>query len=1063
MSKRNPLSYRASEAAGQSSGPAIWRSLAEKNDPARRLDAATSEPEVSAADDVSITHAPLVQLGAKKGAASGSEKGGFGRRSFLAGSAITAALAASGCARRPVEHILPYARQPEYTLPGIALHYATALAHRGEAIGVLVESHEGRPTKIEGNPEHRAGSPDYRGRDSRRPHAGTDIQTQASILGLYDQDRSATVMRRDGESRAESSWSEFDEAFTARLASLESTGGRGLRFLAESITSPTLLAAKRAVLTRFPEARFHTWSSVHDGNAREGARTAFGQPMHTLVDYSQAQVVVSLDCDFLSSEQGSVRSAKLFAAGRRLRSSTDDMNRLYVVESTFSITGATADHRLRLKSRDVEGYARALASALSQNGADLGPVAAALGEPGIEIPEQWTLQVARDLIAHRGRAVVVVGSRQPARVHALAHAINAALGSLGTLVATHSVLDTEETEPTASLASLVEDMNGGNVGTLVMLGGNPVYDAPADLAFRDALGHVEVSIHLASHDDETSELCTWHLPMTHELESWGDHRSLDGTLAIQQPLVAPLRGGRNAIELVGFASGERSWRAFHAVRRTFATIVPNDVFERTWRAALHRGVVPGTESTAVGGLAPNAAAIATALAERGSGEGIELVFVPCPKAYDGRSINNPWLLELPDPITKISWDNVAWISPSYASQLGARNGDMLRISAAGNELEIPAFIVPGHADDSVTLLLGWGRTRAGHFANGVGVDVSPLRASAGLGFSSGATVQRGGSAYSLAQTQEHHSMEGRPLAIDATLEQYREQPDFAQWREPTPTTPPLWDEVDYSTPQPPAQGGTSWSLIPEQRPPDPEAGPRHKWGMVVDLTTCTGCNACVIACNAENNIATVGKQQVALGREMHWLRIDRYFVGESESDPQVAFQPVACQHCEEAPCENVCPVNATAHSPEGLNEMAYNRCIGTRYCMNNCPYKVRRFNFLAYQGHITELQQMQFNPNVSVRMRGVMEKCTYCVQRIQAARIASRNDGNRRIREDEITPACASACPSEALVFGDLNDESHLVTQLASVDRHYRLLALIGTQPRTTYLGRIRNPNREMV
>jgi molybdopterin-containing oxidoreductase family iron-sulfur binding subunit len=1073
MSKRAAITY----SPPLPGAPRIWRSIEERADPERRGRLAASEPEMQL-DEAS----GLVTLAKRKA----RPAAGLGRRQFLTASGAAAATATlSGCLRRPVEHILPYARQPEYVLPGIPLHYATVLPRRGDAIGVIVESHEGRPTKIEGNPEHPASHPGRRVRTAGGvSHGGTDLQTQAEILNLYDIDRSAHVLRGRGEERAKSSWSEFDEFFREHLRGLEAGAGEGLRVLMEPTTSPTLVAVRQAFLARFPRARVHTYSPISDWNALEGARVAFGRPLHAVVDYAAARVIVSLECDFLLTETGNARWQRLFAEGRRFRdpAGARQMNRLYVVESMLSVTGANADHRLRLPSRDVGRYLRALARALGEAGIDVSAVQAALGQTG-EFPEAWLGAVARDLVANRGRSVIVVGSRQPAWVHALAHALNDALGNVGQTVSFHEVLDAGP-DPVADLRALVDDMRGRRVNTLLMLGGNPVYDAPRDVAFAEALENVAVKIHLAPYDDETSELCDWHLPMAHPLESWGDHRSLEGAYAIQQPLIAPLRGGRNAIEVLGFASGERSWRAYHAVRRHFQKLFPGDAFERAWRLALQRGIVAGVPGTAATGVALDGASVAAAtragaareMRELGEGNW-EVSFVPDSKLLDGHWANNPWLLELPDPITKVSWDNAAMLSVRSAQVLGVRNGDLIRIERDGVEaIEVPVVLVPGMADRTIALPLGWGRRRAGRYATGCGFDVNPARAGDSFWFGDGYSVRRTGGTYPIVMTQEHHAMEGRPIVVDATVEEYGARPNFGQWAIPTPSVGPLWTEVDYRTSHPPAQGGTSWSLLPVRRPPEPGGPPRHAWGMTIDLTTCTGCNACVIACIAENNIPIVGKEQVARGREMHWLRIDRYFTERAfapaeggrayyealdEDRLQVAFQPVACQHCEEAPCENVCPVAATPHSPEGINEMTYNRCIGTRYCMNNCPYKVRRFNYLAFQGHVTELQRMQFNPNVSVRMRGVVEKCTYCIQRIQAARITARNEG-RRIREGEVVPACAQACPSQAILFGDLNSPDDVATVWAHVDRGYKLLADVGTQPRTTFLGRVRNPNPQM-
>ncbi len=1049
MSKRLPIHVPA-DAPGQRP---IWRSVTEKADPDRRAREAVEEP--------------AIQI---------PEKSVLGRRSFFkVGGATAAAVGLAGCLRRPAENILPYSHAPEYIVPGVPLHFATSVSHHGEAVGLLIESHEGRPTKIEGNPEH----PSSLGR--------TDAQLQGTILELYDSDRAPRPLEGRGDSRQAVTWADFDAWWREKAESLSGNGGRGLAVLAEPSDSPSFLRARDALRQRFPQATVHTWSAVPYTNAVEGAALAFGQPMAAVVDYAQARCVLALDCDFLGAEPGSIRNQRRWADARRLDRPQDDMGRLYAVESTLSLTGMNADHRLRLSPSSIDGYLRALAAQLAQTSGIELPAGVAARLRGAEqegVPAEWIEKVAADLAEHRarpgspGQALVCVGWRQPPHVHALAHAINVALGATGPLVQYFPASLPEETE---GLAPLAQAMQQGHVDTLLILGGTPVYDAPADLGFGEALANVENSVHLSFLDDETSAACTWHLPRAHAYESWGDHRTVDGAISIQQPLIAPLVGSRSEQELLAFAAGIRGWRGYSLVRNTMRGLLRSaGQLEALWRQSLHRGLVVGAPRTQPGQASVQDAALAEQLAQGArSGQGWEAVFVPSYQTFDGRFSNVPWLLEMPDPVTKLVWDNAAYISPESAQELGVESGDLLRIAKeGGGELTIPAFVLPGHADRVVTRPLGWGRERTGRWGADSGFDVYPLRTSEALGFATNVTVTKAGGTYELVQTQDHHSMEGRPLAIDATLAEYRETPDFAQWRNPTPDIGPLWTQVDYSAPQPPAQGGTTYSLVPSDRQPRPGAPPRYKWGFVVDLTTCTGCSACVVACQAENNIPTVGKMEVARGREMHWMRIDRYFVGEDLTNPDVAVQPVACQHCEEAPCENVCPVAATTHSPEGLNDMAYNRCIGTRYCMNNCPYKVRRFNFLDFHGEVSQFKQMQFNPNVTVRMRGVMEKCTYCVQRIQAARIHARDETRvdaqgeiheRRIQPGELIPACAQACPSDAIVFGDLNDttpppdeDTRTAHQMAQMDRQYKLLASIGTQPRTTFLGKIRNPNPEM-
>lgn len=1055
MSKRTPI--RMPEPSGS---PGLWRSLEEKKDPRRRHDAAADEPGV--------------QLGSLL-----PSKALVDRRSFMKVTGATAAAVGfAGCIRRPAENILPYTQGPEYTIPGVPLHYATSVEHQGEAIGLLVESHEGRPTKIEGNQGH----PSSLG--------ATDALIQGRIHDLYDPERSAHARQGDDEK----TWGEFDAWWREKAGEFARDGGRGLRVLMPPTLSPSMIRARDALVERFPQATVHTHSAVSYENIRAGAGLAFGMPYAVQVELSTARTILALDSDVLASEPGFIRSARGFADGRRVRGTQDPMNRLYVVEGSLTVTGMNADHRLRLAPSQVDGYLRALATKLAtMPGVQLPPAtAAAVRGATIEgVPQAWIDGVAADLVENRGRSVVCVGWRQPPHVHALAHAVNAALGNAGNTVAYHDPIDAS---PAHGVGDLIEAMSGGSVETLLILGGNPAYDAPG---FAAALGSVDTSIHLSSHVDETSSACTWHLPMAHELESWGDHRASSGAYSIQQPLIAPLRGGRSPQEILAMAGGIRGWRGYHLVRKTLRDHgVPGD-FEALWRRSLHLGIVDEIRGAGSRTAVIQDSQVQAALSqnEPGAADGWEVIFASSYQVFDGSQANNPWLLELPDPVTKLVWDNAAYLSPASARDLDVSNGDMLQVSTDNGEINVPAFVVPGQADRVVTLPLGFGRTMAGSHGNDVGVDVTPLRGTGVSGFATGASVTpASGESHTLVSTQEHHSMtphveafgrnmdavilgdEGfgeRQIVAYADLEEYRERPNFPQWNEPMPALSPLWTQVDYSTPRPPAQGGTSYQVLPDPRTPRPGAPPRYKWALIIDLTTCTGCSACIIACQAENNVAVVGKRQVQLGREMHWMRLDRYFIGDDINEPsQVAVQPVGCQQCEEAPCENVCPVNATSHTAEGLNDMAYNRCIGTRYCMNNCPYKVRRFNFLDWHGDIHQLTRMQHNPNVTVRMRGVMEKCSYCVQRIQYARIQARiattvdEEGEireSRIEEGLVTPACAQACPSAAIVFGDLNDEDSAAHAARHQQRQYSLLGPVGAQPRTTYLAKLRNPNPEMV
>ena len=969
------------------------------------------------------------------------------RRQFLSLSGAISALAGIGCSiRRPVEKIMPYTEMPEDVTVGVPSHYASVLTRRGEALGVVVQSTEGRPTKVEGNPEHPASS------------GGTDLQAQAILLELYDSERA----RRPTQQGAPKTWADVDAALAELAGKLAESGGAGLRVLCEPTLSPTFLRLRAALKAKLPSAVFHTYAPVSDSNERAGTQLAFGRPLLVQHWLTKAQVIVALDSDFLMTETGSVEATRGFANGRHMESaSAKAPNRLYVVEPTLSVTGSNADHRLSLPARSIGAYARALAAGLGAHGISLGALGSALPSalgsqelPGVSKP--WIEAVAKDLAEHKGTSLVIAGSRQPPAVHALVHAMNAALGNVSRTVVYVTPVDAEEPHHFIDIAALARDMAAGKVQTLLVLGGNPVLDAPADVQFKEALAKVPLSICLSGYRHETGELCTWHVPQAHPLESWGDQISRIGAYSVQQPLIAPLYKGPTDTSLLA-ALGADTERDPHLLVKATAAAHGVEDDERRWLRLLQRGVGPRNEAEIIlGGLVVQDAAIATALGalpealplELGQlgNDDLEVVFLADNKLFDGRHANNAWLQELPDPITRITWDNAALIAPSTAQALGVTSGDMVRLTSKAASIDAPsidapsidivAWVQPGQARGSIGLPMGWGRKRGGKHALGAGFDVYPLRTSEAPHCTSGVKLTKLGTRYPLSQTQEHDAMEGRPLALDATLDAYRAQPSFGQWGSPDPSTPPLWKTQDYSQ------------------------GPQ--WGMAIDLNKCVGCSACVIACQAENNIPVVGKDQVARGRAMAWLRIDRYYVGEDADQPEVAFQPVSCQHCEQAPCENVCPVNATSHSPEGLNDIAYNRCIGTRYCMNNCPYKVRRFNFLNNHLDTPETEKMVHNPNVTLRFRGVVEKCTYCVQRIQGSKIAAKREG-RELKDGDVVTACQQACPAEAINFGDIRDANSAVSKAREADRNYALLADVGTRPRTRFLGKVRNPNPEMV
>ena len=935
------------------------------------------------------------------------------RRGVLKLMAASLGLAGLTACRRPVERILPFSRGVEDVIPGKAVYYATSMPLGGVSIGLLVESNDGRPTKIEGNPKH----PSSLGACS--------AYEQASVLGLYDPDRSQVVYR----DAKRSSWEDFQVFAGPHFSDLGD--GAGLWFLSEPVSSPSFEAVRSHVLRNFPKAKWAEYAPLNSGAANAGCEIAFGkQAGPRLVPrfaYDKADVILSLDHDFLGLDELTTIPTREFSGRRRVTSEQDSMNRLCVVEAQYSVTGAMADHRLRMRLGDVPAFAEALAEELG-----LLPPKLRVLNNGQSKEERWVSALARDLKPNAGRCLVVAGPRQPAAVHALTYWINETLGNLGETVFFAETPGVADTQP---LEELVAEMDGGLVETLVVLGANPVYNAPADLDFAAKLQKVANTIHVGLERDETAVLCQWHLPEAHYLESWGDGRAHDGTVTLQQPLIQPLYEGMSAAEVLAMVSGYPDQRGYDIVRNYWLSKWDSARGEKTWRRCLHDGLSPDTAYPTAALPKLDAKAVRAALqATPANSDGIEVGFCPDSGVYDGRFANNGWLQEAPNPMTKLTWDNAALMSAATARSLDVASGDVISIEAGGRETTMPVFIQPGHADRSISLALGYGRTQCGRVGQAVGGNAYLIRTAEGAGFLQGARVRKTGRKHVLASTQEHQSMEGRPLVREATLEDYTEHPNFATEAVEHPPLLSLYEEPSYD------QG--------------------YQWGMAIDLNSCVGCNACLVACQSENNIPVVGKDEVLRGREMHWIRLDRYYAGDPE-DPQAVSQPVNCQQCENAPCENVCPVAATAHSPEGLNDMAYNRCVGTRYCANNCPYKVRRFNFFDFSEGLAEVQKMAFNPNVTVRVRGVMEKCTYCVQRIQEKKITSRAEG-RSIEDGEIQTACQQTCSAEAIVFGDINDPESRVSKLKEQNRDYAMLAELNTKPRTTYLAKLRNPNPEL-
>ncbi|MBK9265023.1 MAG: TAT-variant-translocated molybdopterin oxidoreductase [Polyangiaceae bacterium] len=944
---------------------------------------------------------------------------GTNRRTFLGIMGASMALGGLAACRRPEEVIVPYTQAPEAMVPGRPLFFSTSIPVMGTAVGLVVESHDGRPTKIEGNPRH----PESLG--------STSTFVQASVLDLYDPDRSQNP-REKGQART---WDEAS-AFLRKLGDdAKKVNGKGLALLVEDHRSPTV-AAQIDTLTRLlPDARVVRYEAFGSEAAEEGARIAFGRALTATYDLGEADVVVALDSDFLMHEPSAIKNARAFAARRNPDRKDKPMNRVYAIESAFSVTGSNADHRLRIESRKIADVAYALAQEIATAmKSDLpAEISAALAGASALDPKvvKMVKAIAGDVAKRNGAVVILPGRKQPASVHAIAHVMHQMLGAIGKTVKLVKPLD-EIKGGLSELTALAKDIEGGKVDTLVVLGGNPVFNAPADV--RGAFAKAKTLVHVGTHVDETGEASTWHLNRAHPLESWGDLRAADGTGSIIQPLIAPMYGGKTDAEILEiFVGGTR--KGYDLVRATWRgpqTLVPE--FDRDFRRALHDGVwkdsafAAETVELEAGDVA---AAIKAQKANAPKGN-VEVVFDPDSHTWDGRYANNGWLQELPDSMHKLTWGNVATLSPATAKGMGVADGDLVTVSANGAEVTLPALIAVGQADGTVVLTVGQGRTAVGRVGKGIGVATGAVRTTAGFHIADGQVRKASGSA-KLARTQEHFLTEHRPMVHEAVYAKYQTNPAVV----PAPKKYlSLFEEKSYDK--------------------------GHQWGMSIDLTACIGCNACVVACQSENNIPVVGHEGVSRTREMHWIRIDRYFEGPNPDEPTSVTQPTMCNHCENAPCEEVCPVAATTHSPEGLNDMTYNRCIGTKYCANNCPFKVRRFNYFEYTEHTIETQKMVMNPDVSVRARGVMEKCTFCVQRVNQAKINAKADGRERVRDGEVVTACQSACPTQAIHFGDLNDKQSVVAKDAASPRAYRQLEELNVRSRLSYLAKIKNPNPEL-
>ena len=1008
---------------------------------------------------------------------------GVSRRRWLQlmGASFTLA-AAQGC-RWQTEKFAAFAERPEGYIPGSHTKFATSIELAGVPRHLLVTCYDGRPIKIEGNPEH----PSSRG--------GTDTFSQAATLSLYDPDRKGSqnlagqLQQRDGRESFSRSWRDFEKFARETAERLAPKSGAGLAVLMQPTGSLAVNAAVERLVEMMPEAAIFQYAPLGRDNVMAGAEMAFGGPVRTQYKLATADVIATFDADLLTSMPDSTSMARDFSERREPNKEKNEagMNRLYAVESQFSVTGAAADHRLAIKSSAIPALLAQLRDTLAGGTAGEAPQPK-FGKDLPEYREALVHALAEDLAAAKGKSVVVVGPRQTAEAHAIAHEINALLGNVG-----ETVVYTKESafnSDAGSLADLLGEIAAKRVDTLLVLGGNPVYDAPADLDVAEYLAKTPHTIHLSDYENETSRVCTWSLPEAHPLEAWGDAPAWDGTVSVSQPLIEPLLGGRSALEVLSLVSDGPDVDARQLVRDAVGKQL-GELDDKTWNKLVHDGFVASEAEPADAvlvrtGFEATGGAPAEAGDGQAEGDAIELVFTPSSHTFDGRFANNGWLQETPDFITKLVWDNAAIVSPATASQLGLEQGKLATVTVGERTLDLPVFVLPGQAEGSIGVALGYGRTAAGrvggmvnadgtkgkrYFVQGlrgnwslfapsadpIGADSYELRTSTAMDVVRGVEIKSTGRDYLLASTQDHHAIDDfaideierrtDDLVREASHENYQEYPDFAKHVGLHTPEVELWNELTHDD--------------------------GRAWGMAIDLNKCIGCNACSVACQAENNVPVVGKDQVSRGREMHWIRIDRYFSGREVADgeggtkidfsnPTVAHQPLTCQHCETAPCEQVCPVAATVHSDEGLNDMAYNRCIGTRYCANNCPFKVRRFNFFNYTHRFeqasNELMQLVMNPEVTVRGRGVMEKCTYCTQRISAGRIEAKNEG-RPVRDGDIVTACQEACPTQAIVFGDLKDKESEVAAWHADDRSYTLLDGLRLKPRTKYLARIRNPH----
>ncbi len=980
-------------------------------------------------------------------------KDGMTRKNFLRIMSASIALAGFAACRRPVEKILPYRTRPEGMDPSNPWYYATAMPYRGALTGLVVKTDDGRPTKVEGNKEH----PGSMG--------ATNAQMQAAILGLYDPDRSRSP-KFNGQTK---SWDDF-----LSFANQFFTSDKKVAFLSEANSSLTQDRLKKDALKKFKNASWVTYEPYGEQNVNAGNAITFGKKLRTYNHFDKAGLIVSLDADFLQDGAENTANIWNFAKGRKLKNSSDSLNRLFVVENNYTLTGSNADNRLRLLASQVEPFTYALAANLAEK---IDGLDAFKGYKNDFSQHSWIAVLTEELLNNKGQGIIVAGNHQNPNIHAAVAAMNLALENAGKTISYYDVPTFDKGDDNQNFIQLTKDLQSGKYDALVMLGTNPVYTAPADLDFESALNATKMTVHVADYFDETSKKVKWHINRSHFLEQWGDGTSFSGVQSVIQPMILPLFGGKSEVEVLNAIVSGKDTKGHELVQETWKPVLGNTNFKNKWEKVLNDGVYQNTgfkaENISLASDAAQKIKANLATVKNPSNNQIELVIKPDPKIVDGRFANNGWLQEMPDPITKITWGNVALMSLKTAATLGVKNGDMIIIKANGSKIQIPSWVLPGHADNSITAYTGYGRHGIGRIADddfGIYIDknygvpsfmhekvfttdVFPLVTTANPLFHNNVTISKTGQTYTVANTQDHGSMEGRPIVREANIKEYRKDPKFA----PDMVEVAGVEEEHKKYPDP--------IFTPASSP-----GYEPQWAMTIDLTSCVGCGTCTVACQAENNIPIVGKVEVSKGREMHWIRTDRYFVGDADN-PKIAHQPVPCMQCELAPCEQVCPVAATTHSDDGLNQMVYNRCIGTRYCLNNCPYKVRRFNFFNFSkeflttGNDPEIVQMAMNPQVTVRFRGVMEKCTYCVQRLQRAKIKRQletQNQSMKPLDGTVKTACQQACPADAIRFGDITDPNSVVSKTKENDRNYTLLSVLDTRPRTTYLAKVRNPNEKL-